>query len=175
MMRKSLALLTLALFAASMPCASHASSHAVTVVPCSFVVETGPLTKNLRPKEVATLDSCDLSTRGGASDSSNEIVSAAAFLAIDYAVRKVFQANGITFPSQLGGCIILFVFLLAADLAKGGLGNDIFAFLSPGSALLAKWLPVFFVPGLAMLPRAPSLGSGLDVRVLTQCSFAWLS
>jgi hypothetical protein len=124
------------------------------------------LKKDLRPREIATLDSCDLSSRGGASDSSNEIVSAGAFFAIDYAVRKVFQANDITFPSQLGGCIILFCFLLGCDLVKGGLGNEILTFLTPGSALLAKWMPVFFVPGLAMLPRAPSLGSGLDVRLL---------
>ena len=166
---KCLALLTLTLFAGTMPCASHASSHATTLTPRSFLVETCPLKKDIRPKEVAVFDSCDLSTRGGASDSSSEIVSAAAIFAIDYAVRKVFQANDITFPSPLGGCIILFVFLVAAELVKGGLGNDVFSFLSPGSALLAKWLPVFFVPGLAMLPRAPSLGSGLDVRVLTQC------
>ena len=230
MMGTRLALPTLALFAASMPCASHASSHAATLVPRPFLVETNPLKRDLCPKEAAILDRSDLSTRGGASDSSNEIVSAAAFFftdyavrkvfqanditfpsqlggciifpkevamldsrdlstrggsnasdssygeivsaaaffAIDYAVRKVFQANDITFPSSLGGCIILFVFFLVADLAKDGLGNDVFTFLSPGSALLAKWLPVFFVPGLAMLPRAPPLGSNLDVRELTQ-------
>lgn len=162
---KRFPLLTLTV-AASLLCALHASSYEATFAPRSFVIETTPLKKVIRPTEVTALDSCDLSTRGGASDSGNQIVSAGAFLAIDYAVRKVFQASGITFPSQLGGCIILFCFLLGCDLVKGGLGNDILTFLTPGSALLAKWLPVFFVPGLVMLPCAPSLGSGLDVRLL---------
>lgn len=102
-------------------------------------------------------------TRGGAIDAPNELVSAASLFAIDYGIRNAFQACDISFPSQLGGCILLFAFLLLADFAKGGLGNDMLTFLSPGAGLLAKWLPVFFVPGLAMLPRAPSLGSALDV------------
>jgi putative effector of murein hydrolase len=35
--------------------------------------------------------------------------------------------------------------------------------LSPGQAWLSKLLPVFFVPGLAMLPVAPSVGSLVEV------------
>jgi hypothetical protein len=166
MVGKRFALLTLAV-AASLPYALHASSCEATFAPRSFVIETTTQLKKLSlPREVATLDSCDLSTRGGASDSGNQIVSAGAFFAIDYAVRKVFQANDISFPSQLGGCIILFCFLLGCDLVKGGLGSDILTFLTPGSSFLAKWLPAFFIPGLVMLPRAPPLGSGLDVRLL---------
>jgi hypothetical protein len=115
-------------------------------------------------KDVAVLESRDLSTRGGANDPPNQVVSALGLFAINFGVTKAFQAFDIGFPAMLGGCIILFVFLLLADgVSSGSLGNEIFEFLSPGAALLAKWLPVFFVPGLAMLPRAPSLGSGLDV------------
>jgi len=29
---------------------------------------------------------------------------------------------------------------------------------------LTKWIAVFFVPGLAMLPLAPSMGNSLEVR-----------
>ena len=35
--------------------------------------------------------------------------------------------------------------------------------LQPGANLLTKWLPVMFVPGLAMLPLAPSIGSAVDI------------
>ena len=73
------------------------------------------------------------------------------------------MAKGVKFPSMLGGCAALLFFLLLADLISPGLGELIFSSLSPGSALLAKWLPVFFVPGLAMLPLAPSVGNGLEV------------
>lgn len=49
------------------------------------------------------------------------------------------------------------------EVVKPGLGDGIFASLTPGAGLLAKWLPVFFVPGLAMLPLAPSMGSPLEI------------
>jgi len=66
------------------------------------------------------------------------------------------------------------VFMLAAETVSPGLGDSIFSSLSPGSALLAKWLPVFFVPGLAMLPLATSVGSGLEVaKVLAVVVIGW--
>jgi len=42
-------------------------------------------------------------------------------------------------------------------------GDAVFEYLTPGANLLAKWLPVFFVPGLAMLPLAPSMGSPVEI------------
>lgn len=117
---------------------------------------------------IATLDENrhNLSTRGGAESNAppNQVVSALGLFAINYAVTKLFAALDIGFPAMLGGCIILFTTLLLADAVSPGLGNAIFEWLTPGGNLVAKWLPVFFVPGLAMLPRAPSLGSGVDVR-----------
>ncbi len=109
--------------------------------------------------------STSLSSRGGGalSINVNEVKGAAIFTVLDYAFRKVFKKYGISFPSQLGGCCILFVFMLLAEIVKPGLGDGVFTYLSPGAGLLAKWLPVFFVPGLAMLPLAPSMGSPLEV------------
>jgi putative effector of murein hydrolase len=57
----------------------------------------------------------------------------------------------------------LFVLLIVTELIIPGLGDAAFYALAPGSGLLAKWLPVFFVPGLAMLPLAPSMGSSIEV------------
>jgi len=42
-------------------------------------------------------------------------------------------------------------------------GDAAHSVLSPGAALLAKWLPVFFVPSLVTLPLAQSLGSSTEV------------
>lgn len=92
------------------------------------------------------------------------ILGAVAMAAVERAVKTAFVANGIAFPAQLAGCLILFFTLLAADLLVPGLGGRAFVALGPGTALLTKWLPVFFVPGLAMLPLAPSVGSGVEVR-----------
>lgn len=94
---------------------------------------------------------------------SNELSGAAIFLVLDHLFRKIFQAKGISFPSQLGGCCILFVLMNLLEVVKPGLGDTIFTSLTPGAGFLAKWLPVFFVPGLAMLPLAPSMGSPVEV------------
>lgn len=104
-------------------------------------------------------------TRGGAVPlpAKNAVIGALAFTALDHGFRKAFLANGISFPSQLGGCCILFVLLLLANIVKPGLGDAVFTALTPGAQLLAKWLPVFFVPGLAMLPNAPSMGSAVEI------------
>jgi len=82
---------------------------------------------------------------------------------IERIVNKFFVQSGIKFPAQLGGCGILFAFLVIAEAVVPGFGDSIFKYLTPGTSLLTKWLPVFFVPGLAMLPLAPSVGSGLEV------------
>jgi hypothetical protein len=91
-------------------------------------------------------------------------VGTVALTLIERAVNKLFIHFGIKFPAQLGGCGILFFFLVIADFILPGSGTSIFKALTPGTTLLTKWLPVFFVPGLAMLPLAPSVGSGLEVR-----------
>ena len=45
-------------------------------------------------------------------------------------------------------------------------GEGIYQLLNPGATLLAKWLPVFFVPSLITLPLASGLGSVGEVRPL---------
>jgi len=75
----------------------------------------------------------------------NQFDSAMLLVLLDVLFRRVFQASRISFPSSLGGMMIL----LAAMLSKGG--NNIYKVLAPGAGLLAKWLPVFFVPSLITL------------------------
>jgi len=104
-----------------------------------------------------------ISRRGGASVRAQETGGALAFVLLDVFFRKVFKANNVGFPSQLGGFGILFGVLLLSELVSPGKGDMLFKVLSPGAGLLAKWLPVFFVPGLAMIPLAPSMGSGFEV------------
>jgi hypothetical protein len=82
---------------------------------------------------------------------------------IEKATKEGLRAAHIQFPSQLAGCAVLFAFLLLAEAISPDLANGIFNSLAPGAGILAKWLPVFFVPGLAMLPLAPSMGSGIEV------------
>jgi hypothetical protein len=107
--------------------------------------------------------------RGGAVStllpSVNELKGSVIFLALDHFFRVLFKKNGISFPSQLGGCCILFALMILAEIVKPGVGDSVFSYLSPGAGLLARWIAVFFVPGLAMLPNAPSMGSALEVSM----------
>ena len=86
-------------------------------------------------------------------------LSASALIVIDIAFRRIFQKFAISFPSSLGGCCVLFASLLVLPFGQG-----IFNLLSPGAGLLAKWLPVFFVPSLITLPLAGGVGSAAEVR-----------
>ncbi|KAL3782734.1 hypothetical protein ACHAW5_006730 [Stephanodiscus triporus] len=113
---------------------------------------------------------CAFSYRGGDGSSTNvdipkssELVGAAFFTALQIVLNKVFRANKITFPAMLGCTILVFASLVLAEAVFPGMGENAFQLLTPGSNLLAKWLPVMFVPGLAMLPLAPSIGSAVDV------------
>jgi len=125
------------------------------------------------PTNEAALDDASMmamSNRGGGDMSVQDkaIAGATAFLVFDTAFRKTFKACNIKFPAQLGGCIFMFAFLLLSELIIPGMGDSVYKALSPGANLLTKWLPVFFVPGLAMLPLAPSIGSVRDhILVLT--------
>lgn len=103
--------------------------------------------------------------RGGASDAPTvkAFQGVVAMACIEAAVKRLLEIASIKFPSQLGGCIALFVVSLLLQFVSPGTGDSIYEFLLPGANLLAKWLPAFFVPGLAMLPLAPSVGSSLEV------------
>ncbi|CAJ1950459.1 unnamed protein product [Cylindrotheca closterium] len=81
------------------------------------------------------------------------IMSAFLLLALDVGFRRLFQKLAISFPSSLGGCCALFISLLTLPG-----GEKMFKILSPGAALLAKWLPVFFVPSLVTLPLVGNVG-----------------
>jgi putative effector of murein hydrolase len=84
------------------------------------------------------------------------LLSAASFVLLDIAFRRLFLRYKIAFPSSLGGCGFLLAALLALPSNSAG---KIFEALKPGAALLAKWLPLFFVPSLVTLPLANSMGS----------------
>jgi hypothetical protein len=50
------------------------------------------------------------------------------------------------------------------DDEKKRMGEGLYLALNPGATLLAKWLPVFFVPSLITLPLASGLGNAREVR-----------
>jgi hypothetical protein len=91
------------------------------------------------------------------------LMGAAAFAVIEQVVKRGLQAANLKYPAGLGACILLFTSLCLTDLVAPSLAQTVFEALSPGAAVLAKWFPVFFVPGLALLPLSPSMGGTVDV------------
>ena len=92
------------------------------------------------------------------------VLSTGVLVALDISFRRLLKAVNISFPSSLAGCGVLFTTLIALYSAKESLGDGLYSYLAPGAAVLAKWLPVFFVPSLVTLPLAQSLGSSIEVR-----------
>jgi hypothetical protein len=77
--------------------------------------------------------------------------------------KMALASANISFPGQLGACVALFGILCAMDLVAPSASMAIFEFLTPAAGLLAKWLPIFFVPGLVLLPLSPGFGGPIDV------------
>jgi hypothetical protein len=88
---------------------------------------------------------------------------------LERGINKIFMENSIKFPAQLAGCVGLFITMSMADFIRPGMGESMYSTLLPGTNLLAKWFPVLFVPGLVMLPLAPSIGNGMEVRKSHVC------
>lgn len=99
---------------------------------------------------------------------SKEYLGTGYFVIFDILLRKFFVSKQITFPSMMAGCVLLFLVLVLFEAVQPGLGDAQFQSLTPGAGWLAKWLPSFFVPGLAMLPLAPKIEGSLEiVKVLS--------
>jgi len=99
----------------------------------------------------------------GSSTSVGALTSTTLLVLLDILFRKLFKYLNISFPSSLGGCGAIFATLILTNLSGRKLGDKLYGYLSPGAATLAKWLPVFFVPSLVILPLAPSLGSTMEL------------
>ena len=144
---------------------SHTSNLAGTVLP--------PTTKSVGKTKGLVLQKDGFATRGGSLLSKqiqSEITGVALFVGLDVAFRRAFKALNIAFPSQLGGCVILFtLWTLLSSVGGNKIADSMVNILTPGAGWLAKFLPVFFVPGLAMLPVAPSVGSFVEVSGITFC------
>mmetsp|Transcript_11520 Transcript_11520/g.25826 ORF Transcript_11520/g.25826 Transcript_11520/m.25826 type:complete len:526 (-) Transcript_11520:57-1634(-) len=105
------------------------------------------------------------SSSGGilSNETTQKVASTSLLIVMDVAIRRLFKRYAIAFPSSLAGCGFLFATLLSVNAIKPEWGDSAYNVLSPGAAVLAKWLPVFFVPSLVTLPLAQSLGNGVEL------------
>ena len=120
-------------------------------------------------KKVISHSTTDRIQRGGqqqvANTLSNALLGAIGLAIIEKIAKEGLSAANIKFPAGLGACIGLFFVLLLLDIINPTVATSIFNALTPGAALLTKWLPVMFVPGLVCLPLSPPIGGTADVRI----------
>lgn len=82
------------------------------------------------------------------------LVSLGIVLAIDKLLKKAFVVAGIKFPSALFGMFCVFSVLLALDVAVPAAADGLMKFFEPATLFIQRWLPLFYVPSLVVLPLA---------------------
>lgn len=92
------------------------------------------------------------------------VVSTLLIIAIDVGFRRYFKQSNIAFPSSLAACGALFATMIMVHVILPGVGESIYGLLDPGANALTKFLPVFFVPSLVLLPLAEPLESYMEVK-----------
>ncbi|KAH8940771.1 hypothetical protein BDL97_14G002300 [Sphagnum fallax] len=76
------------------------------------------------------------------------------FLALDTYLKNLFEANAIRFPSALFGMIALFALLNLVSVVNEGAAARVEAFFVPANLFIQRWLPLFYVPSLVVVPLA---------------------
>jgi hypothetical protein len=89
------------------------------------------------------------------------IASSAVFVVLDVFIKNMFRLRGVHFPSSLAGCTGLAFTLLVNPYHR-----SMYTVLSPGAKLLQKFLMVFLVPNLIVLPLCDGCGSITEVRFI---------
>ena len=82
----------------------------------------------------------------------NWVVPLVLILAVDFCLKKAFEAASIEFPSALFGMFCIFAVLMVLDYAKPHAALAFVNFFDPGIMFINRWLPLFYVPYLVVLP-----------------------
>ncbi|CDP11726.1 unnamed protein product [Coffea canephora] len=121
----------------------------------------GPHSKFLHPTRRITVQS--LSSNSGVTSTSLQnkvigllhlLVSLGIILAMDKLLKKAFVAAAIKFPSPLFGMFCIFTILMALDSTVPAAATGLMNFFEPALLFIQRWLPLFYVPSLVVLPLA---------------------
>ncbi|XP_030474451.1 plastidal glycolate/glycerate translocator 1, chloroplastic [Syzygium oleosum] len=82
------------------------------------------------------------------------VVSLGIILAMDKFLKKAFVAAAIKFPSALFGMFCIFSVLMVLDSTVPAAATSLMSFFEPALLFIQRWLPLFYVPCLVVLPLA---------------------
>ncbi|MBA0825530.1 hypothetical protein Goarm_022107, partial [Gossypium armourianum] len=94
------------------------------------------------------------------------VVSLGIVLAMDKFLKQVFVAAAIKFPSALFGMFCIFSVLVILDTTIPAAATSLMNFFEPALMFIQRWLPLFYVPALVVLPlsvRDIPAASGLKI------------
>lgn len=97
------------------------------------------------------------------------VVSLGIILAVDKALKKGFTAAMIKFPSALFGMFCIFSVLSILDVIRPAAATALVDFFEPATTFIQRWLPLFYVPSLVVLPLAVKgipASSGLKIGAI---------
>lgn len=75
-------------------------------------------------------------------------------LAADFILKWAFAAAAIKFPSALFGMFCVFAVLMVLDVVAPDAATAVVGFFEPATLFVQRWLPLFYVPSLVVLPIA---------------------
>lgn len=98
------------------------------------------------------------------------VVSLGIILAMDKFLKKVFVAAAIKFPSALFGMFCIFSVLVILDSTIPAAAKSVMDFFEPALLFIQRWLPLFYVPSLVVLPLSVKdipAASGIKICYIT--------
>lgn len=98
------------------------------------------------------------------------LVSLGIILAMDKLLKKAFVAAAIKFPSALFGMFCIFSVLVILDITIPAAATSLMNFFQPALLFIQRWLPLFYVPSLVVLPLSVKdipAASGVKICFIT--------
>nr|GMD78176.1 plastidal glycolate/glycerate translocator 1, chloroplastic [Ipomoea batatas] len=104
------------------------------------------------------------------------LVSLGLILAMDKYLKQAFVAAAIKFPSALFGMFCTFTVLLALDTVLPAAATGLMNFFEPALLFIQRWLPLFYVPSLVVLPLAvKDIPASSGVKIFGILVGGWLA
>ncbi|CAN1748857.1 Plastidal glycolate/glycerate translocator 1, chloroplastic [Linum perenne] len=104
------------------------------------------------------------------------LVSLGIVLAVDRYLKVAFVAASIKFPSALFGMFCIFSVLVVLDVVVPAAASGIMSFFEPALLFIQRWLPLFYVPSLVVLPLSvKDIPAASGVKICIIVAIGWLA